>query len=300
MRRHTPIASLLYSRLFPTPGPADPPNFQTHLARDLIPEIRIETATFYGSLDSIEARYPGLNYCHAPHRMRLGRFPHHARLFETIDNLGITDQEIKDLARWEGTLWARQRFERDEGIRVRDTTGDGIVGWVDPRLTKRIYEKGIRVKVETAVEFTQDPHVDGCLSASQVEDFIDHDDEDGNDNDDDDDDDDHDHDHDMEDDEEDNRIRQIEGAGQLREAVSDSAQRLSQDLNRRILAAIAARQQGMNMDINPELEAYLKELVESGHLLAASRPADGPISRPGTDTTASLPNANSTYPQSTA
>ncbi|KAG9626601.1 hypothetical protein KCU78_g24452, partial [Aureobasidium melanogenum] len=63
MRRQTSVASLLYAHLFPNPGPSDPPNFQTHLARDLIPEIRIETATFYGSLDSIEARYPGLNYC---------------------------------------------------------------------------------------------------------------------------------------------------------------------------------------------------------------------------------------------
>ena len=268
MRRQTPVASLLYSRLFPTPGPADPPNFQTHLARDLIPEIRIETATFYGSLDSIEARYPGLNYCHAPHRMRLGRFPHHARLFAIIDQLGITEQEIKDLARWEGTLWARQRFERDEGIRVRDTTGDGIVHWVDARLRKKEFENGIRVKVETAVEFTQDTLVDGCVNSSRVQDFIQHGDDTIH------------HPEDMDDEE------QPEGdAAVFTQAVSQSTLRLSQDLNRRILAAIAARQQGMDVDINPELEAYLKELVESGHLLAASRPADGHLSQAPTTTT---------------
>ncbi|KAF1353747.1 hypothetical protein BDV97DRAFT_290899 [Delphinella strobiligena] len=256
MRRQTPVASLLYTRLFPTPGPADPPNFQTHLARDLIPEIRIETATFYGSLDSIEARYPGLNYCHAPHRMRLGRFPHHARLFKTIDNLGITDQEVMDLARWEGTLWARQRFERDENIRVRDTTGDGIIPWVDPRLNKKGHEKGIRIKVETAVEVSEDAHV--------------HMDTDG------------------------------EGLGHVNEAVSETAQLLGHDLNRRILAAIAARQQGLNLDINPELEAYLKDLVESGHLLAASRPADGPLSPSATTTETALPDNPSTLQQPSA
>lgn len=290
MRRQTPVASLLYTRLFPTPGPADPPNFQTHLARDLIPEIRIETATFYGSLDSIEARYPGLNYCHAPHRMRLGRFPHHARLFKTIDNLGITDQEVMDLARWEGTLWARQRFERDENIRVRDTTGDGIIPWVDPRLTKKEYEKGIRIKVETAVEVSQDAHVhvdtsqdhDCLMGTSHVDHFIDQPVDD----------------HVMEDDGD--IDTDGEGLGHLNEAVSETAQLLGHDLNRRILAAIAARQQGLNMDINPELEAYLKELVESGHLLAASRPADGPLSPPGTTTETTLPDNSSTLRQPSA
>jgi hypothetical protein len=279
MRRQTSVASLLYAHLFPSPGPSDPPNFQTHLARDLIPEIRIETATFYGSLDSIEARYPGLNYCHAPHRMRLRRFPHHARLFAAIDRLAITDQEVMDLVRWEGTLWARQRFERDENIKVRDTTGDGISDWVDPRIRSK--QKSL-IRVHTEVAITEGTHpVDMLLDDHCHQDMLeqalvqdDHgaeeEEEEEEENDDDDDDDDQDQDDNDDDDD-----------------VGDNIQSIGHDLNRRLLAAIAARQQGLNVEMDPEFEAYLKELVESGHLLATSRPVDGPMSR--SDTSSPLP-----------
>ncbi|KAI4740613.1 hypothetical protein E4T50_08938 [Aureobasidium sp. EXF-12298] len=270
MRRQTSVASLLYAHLFPNPGPSDPPNFQTHLARDLIPEIRIETATFYGSLDSIEARYPGLNYCHGPHRMRLGRFPHHARLFTAIDDLVITDQEVMDLVRWEGTLWARQRFERDENIKVRDTTGDGISDWIDPRIRSK--QKAL-IRVHTEVAITEGSHPvdmlldDHCHGDIISQDLLqEHDDaEEDDDRDDDQDQDDNDDDDD----------------------VGDNIQSIGHELNRRLLAAIAARQQGLNVEMDPEFEAYLKELVESGHLLATSRPVDGPMSR--SDTSSPLP-----------
>ena len=117
MRRQTPIAHLLYSYLFPHPGTNDPQNFSAHLARNLVPEVRIEVATFYGDLNSAEARYPGLNYCHPPHRMRLGRFKYHKRLFEAFDTLGLTYNEIQEFCCWEGTKWARERYERDEGVK---------------------------------------------------------------------------------------------------------------------------------------------------------------------------------------
>ncbi|KAL1304536.1 hypothetical protein AAFC00_003518 [Neodothiora populina] len=270
MRRKTAVASLIYARLFPDPEPEEPTSFQSHLARNLIPEVRVEVATFYGSLDSIEARYPGLNYCHPPHRLRLGRFPHHARLFQVIEELGLTPTEVHELARWEGTLWARQRFERDEGIKVRDTTGDGIIPWVDARLVKKAHDKGIRVKVETAVQVSQQSELDGphdCQQYTPVEDFIDYDDS----------------------------MAEGEAEGEdevsaaevdmpvpvpaVAAATTPENRATAQDLDRRVLAALAARQQGVIMDINPELEAYLKELVESGRF--ASRPADGPVSQAG-------------------
>lgn len=133
MKRQTPVAHLLYSYLFPQPHPSDPPSFSAHLARNLVPEVRIEVATFYGDLNSTEARYPGLNYCHRPHRMRLGRFKHHKRLFEAFDHLGLTYGEIQDFCCWEGTKWARERYEKDEGVKVVDTTGDEIGPFVDRR-----------------------------------------------------------------------------------------------------------------------------------------------------------------------
>ena len=121
MRRQTPIGHLLYSHLFPHPGTNDPPSFSAHLQRNLIPEVRIEVATFYGDLNSAEARYPGLNYCYPPHRMRLGRFKHHKRLFDAFDALSLTYNEIQDFCCWEGTKWARERYEKDEGVKVTDT-----------------------------------------------------------------------------------------------------------------------------------------------------------------------------------
>lgn len=133
MRRQTPIAHLLYNHLFPDPTPNDPPSFSAHLARNLVPEVRIEVATFYGDLNSAEARYPGLNYCHPPHRMRLGRFKYHKRLFDAFDNLGLTYNEIQDFCCWEGTKWARERYEKDEGVKVVDTTGNEIGPYIDRR-----------------------------------------------------------------------------------------------------------------------------------------------------------------------
>lgn len=262
MRRQTPVANLLHSHLFPYIGPADPPNFQTHLARDLIPEIRIETATFYGSLDSIEARYPGLNYCHAPHRMRLGRFPHHARLFAALDELGITDQEIMDLARWEGTLWARQRFERDKGIKVRDTIGTNIEPWVDPRRLPRHHRNGTGAKLEMPVHVSRDQDCDDAhdspdsLTGDHFIDELNHDVHD-----------DYDHDSEATDD------------ASPESSINPAFHEISRQLDYRLLASLTARSQGANLDVTPELEAYLKDLIESGHFTTTSRPADGPISR---------------------
>ncbi|KAI9682950.1 MAG: hypothetical protein M1829_006386 [Trizodia sp. TS-e1964] len=131
MHKHH-IPNLLYAYLFPGSRATDPGSFSVHLTRHLVPEVRIETATFYGTLDCIEARYPGLDYSHPPHRLRLGRYPWHKRLFAAFDALGLTRQEISSLCRWEGTKWARERYEREEDIKVVDTTGDDILPWVEP------------------------------------------------------------------------------------------------------------------------------------------------------------------------
>lgn len=149
MHRKTPLATQLHTHLYPHPTPNDPPNFSAHLARHLVPEVRIEVATFYGDLSTTESRYPGLSYTYPPHRMRLGRFKHHRRLFEAFDALGLTEQEVQDFCCWEGTLWARRRFERDEGCVVRDTTGEGIGGFVEWGERK---EEGRRAGVRRMVE----------------------------------------------------------------------------------------------------------------------------------------------------
>lgn len=132
MKREVRVADRVYNTLYPRRLHTDPQSFTDHLNTNLVSEVRIETQRFYGGLETVEARYPGLNYTHGPHIKRLSYFPHHKRLFEAFVELGLTEGEILGLCRWEGTLWARQRYERDEGCRVRDTTGEEIGRWVPP------------------------------------------------------------------------------------------------------------------------------------------------------------------------
>ncbi|CAD6445399.1 08bf909d-797a-4a64-9f7a-eb29d804e872-CDS [Sclerotinia trifoliorum] len=129
-----PIDQLVYECMFPKPKTGDPQSFQAFLQRSLVPEVRHETQAFYGHLTSQEAKYPGLDYSYPPHRVRLSRFPWHRRLFRAFDNLKLTNYEIATLTKWEGTRWAKERFEKEQGIIIRDTTGDGIEDWVSPEL----------------------------------------------------------------------------------------------------------------------------------------------------------------------
>ncbi|KAF7871646.1 hypothetical protein EAF04_003753 [Stromatinia cepivora] len=129
-----PIDQLVYECMFPKPKTGDPQSFQAFLQRSLVPEVRHETQAFYGHLTSQEAKYPGLDYSYPPHRVRLSRFPWHRRLFRAFDNLKLTKHEIATLTKWEGTRWAKERFEKEQGIIIRDTTGDGIEDWVSPEL----------------------------------------------------------------------------------------------------------------------------------------------------------------------
>ena len=158
MRRQTPIAHLLYAHLFPRPRDDDPPSFAAHLALNLVQEVRVEVGLFYGDLVTIEAKYPGLDYCYGPHRMRLGRFPHHARLFAAFDELNLTYQEIQDFCCWEGTRWARERYEKDEGCTIEDTTGDHIPLFVDPKQRQSEPRRGSIVrKTDISIVFQDAP-----------------------------------------------------------------------------------------------------------------------------------------------
>ncbi|KAI1187641.1 hypothetical protein F5B17DRAFT_440158 [Nemania serpens] len=126
-----PVDQLVYESIFPKPRSTDVQNFQSLLHRHLILEVRQEVHSFYGHLDTQEAKYPGLDYCHPIHRIRLGRWPWHRRLFRAFDTLRLTNAEIAGLTKWEGTKWAKDRFERDSGITIRDTAADEISTWVE-------------------------------------------------------------------------------------------------------------------------------------------------------------------------
>ncbi|OAA62210.1 hypothetical protein ISF_05219 [Cordyceps fumosorosea ARSEF 2679] len=124
-----PIEEVVYDQLFPRPKSSDPQNFQSFLQRSLIPEVRQETHAFYGHIDTQEAKYPGLDYEHPTHRMRLSRWPWHRRLFRAFDALGLTHFEILGLTKWEGTKWAKEKFEREHGFTISDTTDEGFPTW---------------------------------------------------------------------------------------------------------------------------------------------------------------------------
>lgn len=132
-----PIDEVVFDHLFPRPKPGEPQNFQALLQRNLIPEVRQETHSFYGHLDTQEAKYPGLDYSHPTHRMRLSRWPWHRRLFRAFDSLRLTSSEIANLTKWEGTKWAKEKYEKEQGVIIRDTTADGFPDVDEPAPWRR-------------------------------------------------------------------------------------------------------------------------------------------------------------------
>lgn len=120
------IDQMVYEHMFPRPKSNDPSNFHAVLQRSLIPEVRQETHAFYGHLETQEAKYPGLDYTHPTHRMRLSRWPWHRRFFRALDSLRLTNSEIAGLTKWEGTKWAKDKFEKEQGIKIRDSASDDM------------------------------------------------------------------------------------------------------------------------------------------------------------------------------
>ncbi|KAK1830322.1 hypothetical protein QBC39DRAFT_113577 [Podospora conica] len=135
------IDQLVWETMFPKPRTQDPPTFQHLLQRSLVLEVRQEVHSYYGHLDTEEAKYPGLDYTNKIHRIRLSRWPWHRRLFRAFDNLGLTHSEISSLTKWEGTKWAKERFEAERGITIRDTSFDEFPDFVPPEERPRPVER---------------------------------------------------------------------------------------------------------------------------------------------------------------
>ncbi|KAL0474593.1 hypothetical protein QR685DRAFT_567515 [Neurospora intermedia] len=136
--KQPPIEELVYGYMFPKARPSDPPNFSVFLQRHLIYEVRQEVHSYYGHIDTQEAKYPGLDYNHPIHRIRLSRWTWHRRLFRAFDALRLTEWEIANLTKWEGTRWAKEKYEEEQGIIIRDTTADGFPDLTYPRDRVRI------------------------------------------------------------------------------------------------------------------------------------------------------------------
>ena len=226
---HKPaVAPLLFSRLFPNPKPTDPSSFQAHVTRNLIPEVRSETVCFYGPIDCLEAQYPGLDYNTAAHRTRLGRFPWHRRLFRAFDELRLSDYEIQSLCKWEGTRWARERYEKDENVKIRDTTWDEVELAVHTRPT------ATRTRLRSGNNAVVEPE-----EMSEGEEATDDEDEE------------------MEDSEEEGETAGEESEDELQQSVGV-------ELNQRLMAATEARARGEEVVLDADWEQWLKEAAERG------------------------------------
>ena len=242
MRRKIPISQQLYAYLYPKPTSQDPSSFTSHLARNLVPEVRVEVATFYGDLNSAEARYPGLNYCHPPHRMRLGRFPHHKNLFAAFDALGLTYGEIQDFCCWEGTKWARDRYERDEGVKVLDTTGDEIGPFVDRRKLKKEESRRRSITKKTDISVSVE---DGDRISSRHTRRIEEQNEEMNDAD---------------------SEREADSSGSEEHQQTPAAERPSSSVQAYTEEVILALRRQRNGPLPPHVEQYVKDQIERGVL----------------------------------
>ncbi|KAI9172244.1 hypothetical protein HJFPF1_01741 [Paramyrothecium foliicola] len=220
------VDQIVYEYMFPKPKSTDPQNFHAFLQRNLIPEVRQETHAFYGHLETQEAKYPGLDYTHNTHRIRLSRWPWHRRLFRAFDNLRLTDSEIAGLTKWEGTKWAKDKFEREEGITIRDTTADDFPDWVEPAERPRTRTTApitTRTTTSTAPA-TGTVHIIDVDSIDDEDDRLDEEDSD----------------------------EELESVGA--------------ELNERLRAQVARREAGDNVVLDEAWEQWLKNAIESGEL----------------------------------
>ncbi|OJJ47782.1 hypothetical protein ASPZODRAFT_1777244 [Penicilliopsis zonata CBS 506.65] len=260
---HKPsLTQLVYNATFPRPRASDPASFAAHITRNLVPEVRIETCTFYGGLDTIEAQYPGLDYSYKPHRLRLSRFPWHRRLFRVFDHLGLTEAEISSLCRWEGTKSARERYEKEEGVKVKDTTADTVQPAAPaptPSAEVHYYEGTELVgDLDSPLEISPAATVVADEMSEVVVDYVSRESSDD-------------------------------------ESSDEEIESCGVELNNRLLAATAARERGANVPLDEVWEQWLKEASERGGAYAEMINAirtGRPLNYASNNPTSPLPRSN--------
>jgi hypothetical protein len=112
--------------MYPDPKPTQPLDFVGFVKSHIIPEVRAENLRYYGPSECLESQYPGLDYSNKNHRLRLGQFHYHRKLFLAFDALRLTRQEINTICTWEGTRAAKRKYEAESGSVIKDTTFDEI------------------------------------------------------------------------------------------------------------------------------------------------------------------------------
>ncbi|KAL2367458.1 hypothetical protein BDBG_05370 [Blastomyces gilchristii SLH14081] len=240
---HPPLLpELVYKAIFPKPRMNEPATFAALISRHLVPEVRIETSTFYGPIDCVEAQYPGLDYSFPPHRMRLGRFTWHQKLFKAFDELGLTEAEIASLCSWEGTKSARDRYEENNSVQVRDTTADSIRAAtppIPPSVYIHTYEN-VNLQKSQPLVLESENGLQELELKSELQSGQEDEDESSDDDD------------------------EMESCGVM--------------LNQRLIQAAEARQRGANVPLDEDWEQWLKEASEQNayigmlHAIRSGRP----------------------------
>lgn len=196
MHRQVPVPQQVYRRLFPAPvKDKDPVSWADHVKKNLVIEIRLvglpicnylkrtgtnapqEVQLFYGNDPgdlTAESRFPGFDYSSPHHRMRLRRHAHHRRLFRAFDDLHSTEHEIYTLCDWEGTLIVRHRYELQNQVRLRDTTGDDILERMERERVKKEALMQARIEAEEAEEAAEAEGDTNEEQAVQTQAFAEH------------------------------------------------------------------------------------------------------------------------------
>lgn len=220
---------LVYEYMFPSPRETDPQNFPAFLATSLIPEVRQEVQDYYGHIDTLEAKYPGLDYCHPVHRVRLSRRPWHRRMFRAFVSLGLTDAEISRLTKWEGTKWAKERYEREHNTVIRDSEFDAMERFVPPWDRPRLVEMTME-EVQTVTLDRQEMTIEEAQRAAF------------------------------------DQLDEMDASGEEDEEESDGAvTSVGPILNERLREQVARREAGDSTAVlDEEWEQWLKDALETG------------------------------------
>ena len=133
------IWKLVLAHLAPSKTELSSSDWRSYVSRYIVPEVRQESVRFFGSIDSQEAQYPGLDYANPAHRLRLKSFPNHHKLFIIFDKLRLTEGEINNLCKWHGTKRSREDFEKKHNFQIADTTWEDVhpYQYLEPIITLR-------------------------------------------------------------------------------------------------------------------------------------------------------------------
>ncbi|MCJ1309769.1 hypothetical protein MMC25_003430 [Agyrium rufum] len=279
---HKPsIQPMVWNLLYSSPRANDPVSLHAHVTRYIVPEVRMETLRFYGPDGGLEAQYPGLDYSNDWHRKRLSSYQHHRQLFKVLDELRLTTTEIKSLCRWEGSLYARERYEREHDTRIQDSSWpyDEPVASKIPTATftdRSMGETGGAV-MHTADELMSDVDDDGSNGEDEEEDtqtmqgiIADVDDDDNA------------------------SVSSVSSVS----STDEVAHSVGVALNQRLVQAAEARARGEDVPLDEDWEQWLKEAAErfpgltmppSLRRTSAPLPAAGNLSTPSTPSSRSNP-----------